>query len=89
MLTNYAAKVFSSFERLSKILEREGDDLVIYDEPLRIVIKKDRIEFYVNDEFHGFVDKKMEKLSEEVKFEAEIWLKALANLQFKRFSLRK
>jgi hypothetical protein len=43
----------------------------------------------VDDEFHGFVDKKMEKLSEEVKFEAEMWLRALANLQFKRFSLRK
>jgi len=89
MLTEYAAKIFSSFESLSRILERDGEDLVIYDDPLKVVIKKERIEFYVNEEFHGFVDKRVENLSEEVKFEAEMWLKALANLQFKRFSLRR
>ncbi|MEM0350447.1 MAG: hypothetical protein QXU61_01585, partial [Archaeoglobaceae archaeon] len=59
------------------------------DDPIKVVIGKDRIEFYVDEEFHGYVDDRVVKLSEEVSYEAEMWLKALANLHFKRFSLRR
>ncbi|MCS7118435.1 MAG: hypothetical protein RMH75_05435 [Archaeoglobaceae archaeon] len=89
MLTSYATKIFTSFDSLSRILENEGENLVIYDDPVKIVIKRDRIEFYVLNEFHGFVDKSSAKLSEKVSYEAEMWLKALANLKFRRFSLRR
>lgn len=89
MLTSYASKILDSFESLKKMLENESGDLVIYDDPLKLVIKKERIEFYVDGEFHGFVDRNSAKLSDLVSVEAEMWLKALANLHFKRFSLRK
>lgn len=89
MLTEYAKKIFESFESLRKMLKSENDDLVIYDDPLKLIIKRERIEFYVDGEFHGYVDKNSVNLSDLVSVEAEIWLKALANLHFKRFSLRK
>ncbi|MCS7144399.1 MAG: hypothetical protein NZ879_05190 [Archaeoglobaceae archaeon] len=89
MLTEYASKIFASFEELSKILDREGDNLVVNDEPVKVVITKDRIEFYVYGDFHGFVNEKKEELSEIVSEEAKLWLQALANLHFKRFSLRR
>lgn len=89
MLTDYATKILDSFEVLKKVLQSENGGLVIYDDPLKLVIKRERIEFYVDGEFHGFVDKNSSKLSDLVSVEAELWLKALANLHFKRFSLRK
>lgn len=89
MLTGYATKIFESFESLKKMLENENGDLVIYDDPLKLVIKRERIEFYVDGEFQGYVDKNSANLSDLVSFEAELWLKALANLHFKRFSLKK
>ncbi|MFN3384597.1 MAG: hypothetical protein ACK401_06860 [Archaeoglobaceae archaeon] len=89
MLTSYASKVLDSFESLGKMLENENGNLVIYDDPLKLVIKRERIEFYVDGEYQGFVDRSSAKLSDLVIVEAEMWLKALANLHFKRFSLRK
>ncbi|MCQ4153946.1 MAG: hypothetical protein HA489_05385 [Archaeoglobales archaeon] len=89
MLTDYASKIFASFDELSEILKKEGDNLVVEDDPLRVVIKRDRIEFYVSGEFHGFVSESEEQLSELVSEEAKLWLQALANLHFKRFSLRR
>ncbi len=89
MLTSYASKVLDSFESLMKMLENENGNLVIYDDPLKLVIKRERVEFYVDGEFHGFVDRNSAELSDLVIVEAEMWLKALANLHFKRFSLRK
>ncbi|MDK2794965.1 MAG: hypothetical protein PWQ22_93 [Archaeoglobaceae archaeon] len=89
MLTDYASKIFESFEELSRILKKEDGNLVIEDDPLRIVITRDRVEFYVYDEFHGFVSESQAELSETVSEEAKLWLQALANLHFKRFSLRR
>lgn len=89
MLTGYATKILDSFEMLKRMLENENGDLVIYDDPVKVVIKQERIEFYVNGEFQGFVDRNSARLSDLVSIEAEMWLRALANLHFKRFSLRK
>ncbi|MEM4291805.1 MAG: hypothetical protein QXR50_03715 [Archaeoglobaceae archaeon] len=89
MLVNYATKILDSFETLKKLLENENGSLVIYDDPLKVVIRRERIEFYVGGEFHGFVDRSSARLSDLVSVEAEMWLKALANLHFKRFSLKK
>ncbi|MEM2175934.1 MAG: hypothetical protein QXN34_01225 [Archaeoglobaceae archaeon] len=89
MLRIYATKILSSYDSLSRILENEEGGLVIYDDPIKVVIRRDRIEFYAFGEFQGFVDREGAKLSDLVSSEAEMWLKALANLHFKRFSLRK
>jgi len=89
MLTEYASKVISSYEELSKVLKREGDNLVVEDEAVKVVIKRDRVEFYVFGEFHGFVSDSVVELSETVSEEAKLWLQALANLHFKRFTLRR
>lgn len=89
MLTEYASKIFESFEELSKILKKEDENLVVDDDPLRIVVTRNRVEFYVSGEFHGFVSKSQAELSETVSEEAKLWLQALANMHFKRFSLRR
>lgn len=89
MLTEYASKILTSFEELSRVLKKEGNDLIIEDDPLKVVIKRDRIEFYAFGEFHGYVSHSKEELSDLVSEEAKLWLQALANLHFKRFSMRK
>lgn len=87
-----ARKVLENFEKLKKILSSravcEEDSIVIYDGPLKIVIRRDRVDFYVYDEYHGFVSKSEKNLSDLVEKEAELWLKALSSLKFKRFSVR-
>ncbi len=89
MLTEYASKILGSFDELSRILRKEEGNLVVEDDPLRVVIRRNRIEFYVSGEFHGFVSESEEELSETVSEEAKLWLQALANLHFKRFTLRR
>ncbi len=89
MLKEYASKILASFDELSRVLRKEEDNLVVDDDPLRVVIRRNRIEFYVSGEFHGFVTESEEELSELVSEEAKLWLQALANLHFKRFSLRR
>ncbi|MCS7130313.1 MAG: hypothetical protein NZ872_02720 [Archaeoglobaceae archaeon] len=89
MLTEYASKILNSFDELSKFLKKENGTLVVEDDPLKVVITRERIEFYVDGEFHGFVSDSKEELSEVVSEEAKLWLQALANLHFKRFSLRR
>lgn len=89
MLTDYASKILASFDELGRIIRKEGEALIIEDDPLQVVIKRDRIEFYAFGEFQGFVSNSKEELSDLVSEEAKLWLQALANLHFKRFSLRK
>ena len=84
-----ASKVLDSFNSLKKILESEGDLLVIRDDPIVVVICNHKIDFYVNDEYQGSVGRDYCSLSELVLFEARLWLEALANLKFRRYQLRK
>ncbi|MCS7121739.1 MAG: hypothetical protein NZ895_03960 [Archaeoglobaceae archaeon] len=85
-------KILENFENLKRLLSSralcEEDRIVICDEPLKIIIRRDRIDFYVYDEYHGFVSSSTKKMSKEVEKEAKLWLKALSSLKFRRFSVR-
>lgn len=92
-LTEYACKVLDSFDLLRKLLaeraECSGDEIIVYDEPLQVVIRRDRIDFFVGGEYHGMVGRDHISLSDEVAEEARMWLQGLAMLKFKRFSVRR
>ncbi len=88
-----AAKVMENFEFLKKMLRDRAEcgenEITIYDDPLTIVIKRERIDFYVGEEFHGSVGKNFCTLSEVVMEEARLWLEGLAGMKFKRYAVRK
>jgi len=88
-----AATVLDSFDSLKRLLRERAEcyenEIVILDEPLRIVIRRDKIDFFINDEYHGSVGRNFNSLSEEVREEARMWLEGLAMLKFKKFSVKK
>ncbi len=92
-LSELAARILDSFDSLRRLLADRGvcsdEEIVVYDDPLRVVIKRDRIEFYVDDEHHGFVSKDCVAISDEVAEEAKLWLEGLAFLKFRRFSIKR
>lgn len=69
-LNEYACRVLDSFDLLKKLLSDRAecgkDEIIVYDEPLRLVIRRDRIEFYVGEEYHGMVGKDHISVSEEL-----------------------
>lgn len=88
-----AAKVLENFEFLKKMLRDRAEcgesEITIHDDPLAIVIKRDRIDFYVGEEFHGSVGRNFCTLSEVVMEEARLWLEGLVGMKFKRYTVRK
>lgn len=89
----YASRVLDSFELLKKLLVERGEcdenEITIYDDPLKVVVKRDRIDFYIGGVHHGSVGRNFVRLSDEVLEEAKMWLQGLALLRFKRFSVRR
>ncbi len=92
-LEDLAEKVLKNLDQLKNILKDKvvhtEEGLVIFDDPLKMIIKKDLIEFYVNEEYCGFVSSSQCEISDEVEFEARLWLEAMSSLKFKRFSLKR
>ncbi|MET1124253.1 MAG: hypothetical protein ABWW66_03180 [Archaeoglobaceae archaeon] len=91
-LERLAATVLRNFDALKRLLAERAicneDEIVIFDDPLKVVVKRDRIEFYIDDEFRGFVNEGVSRLDEEVAREAELWLRAMSSLKFKRYTPR-
>ncbi|WP_290596010.1 MULTISPECIES: hypothetical protein [unclassified Archaeoglobus] len=89
----YASRVLDSFEFLKKLLVERGEcnenEITIYDDPLKVVVKRDRIDFYIGEVYEGSVGRNFVRLSDEVLEEAKMWLQGLALLKFKRFSVRR
>lgn len=89
----YTSKILDSFDYLRKLLAERAkcseDEIVIYDDPLQVIIRRDRIDFYVDDEYRGSVSKNFVRLEDDVLEEAKMWLQGLAMLKFKRFSVRR
>ncbi len=92
-LVEAAKRVLENFDALRKLLASRADcleDVIeICEDPLRVVIKRDRIEFYIDDDLHGFVSASTCQLSDTVADEARMWLEALSMLKFKRYSVRR
>ncbi|MDI9646087.1 MAG: hypothetical protein QFX40_05270 [Archaeoglobales archaeon] len=92
-LEDLAEKVLKNLDQLKNVLKDKivhtEEGLIIFDDPLKMVIKKDLIEFYVHEEYCGFVSPKKCEISDEVQFEARLWLEAMSSLKFKRFSLKR
>lgn len=92
-LEDLAEKVLKNLEQLKNVLKDKAvnteEGLVIFDDPLKMVIKKDLIEFYIDEEYRGFVSSSKCEISDEVEFEARLWLEAMSSLKFKRFSLKR
>jgi len=92
-MEEFAAKVLENFDFLKKMLRDRAecgeDEITIYDDPITIVVKRERIDFYVGEEFHGSVGKNFCTLSEVVMEEARLWLEGLAGMKFKRYAVRK
>ncbi len=88
-----ASKILDSFDSLKKLLSERAlcsdSEIVIYDEPMRIVIKRDRIEFYVFDELKGFITKNTVNISDDIIEEARMWLEGLSFLKFRRFTIKR
>ncbi len=91
-LRSLGLKALESFEALKKLLagrgECEGDRVVIYDDPIVIEITPREIVFLIDDEVHGVISRDRFYLSDEVRFEAESWLRGLTSLKFKRYVLK-
>jgi len=89
----YASRILDSFDLLKKLLVERGEcdenEITIYDDPLKVVVKRDRIDFYIGEVHHGSVGRNFVRLSDEVLEEAKMWLQGLALLKFKRFSMRR
>lgn len=89
----HISKILDSFDHLRKLLSERAecseDEIVIYDDPLQVIIRRDRIDFYVDGEYRGSVGKNFVRLEDEVLEEAKMWLQGLAMLKFKRFSVRR
>jgi hypothetical protein len=92
-LTELACKIFDSFDYLKKILSDKGyssnDRIVVFDDPLEIIIKRDAVIFVVDGEEEGIITRNQVELSERVREEAIQWLESLSFLKFKRYSLKK
>ena len=92
-LKELAHKVFESFEYLKRILANKAccsdDEIVIFDDPIQIVIKKDSITFFVNGIEEGIVTRDKIFLSDKIKNEAIMWLESLSSLKFRRYSLKR
>ncbi|WP_456468474.1 hypothetical protein [Archaeoglobus sp.] len=92
-ILSYAVRILDSFESLRKLLAERAEchenEIVVYDDPLKIIIKRDRIDFYFDDVYHGSAGRSYVKLSDEIREEARLWLQGLAMLKFKRFSVRR
>ncbi len=88
-----ASKILDSFDSLKKLLSERAlcsnSEIVIYDEPLQIVIKRDRIEFFVFDELKGFVTRNTVNLSDDIAEEVKMWLEGLSFLKFRRFTIKR
>lgn len=88
-----AAKVLENFDFLKKLLRDRAEcgesEITIYDDPLTIVVKRDRIDFFINEEYHGSVGVGFNTLSDEIREEARLWLEGLAGMKFKRYAVRR
>ena len=88
-----ASKIFDSFEYLKKILSNRAycdeDKIIIFDDPIQIVIKRDSITFLVDGIEEGVVTRNNVVLSEKIKDEAIMWLEGLSSLKFRRYSLKR
>ena len=88
-----AAKVLDNFDLLKKMLGSRAEcgenEITIYDDPITIVVRRERIDFYVGEEFHGSVGRNFCNISETVREEARLWLEGLAGMKFKRYAVRK
>ncbi len=88
-----AAKVLENFDFLKKLLRDRAEcgesEITIYDDPITVVVKRDRIDFYIDDTYHGSVGRDFCSLSDEVWEEARLWLEGLAGMKFKRYTVRK
>ncbi len=92
-LPDLASRILDSFDGLRKLLASRAvcteNEIVVDDEPLRVVITRERIDFYIDDIHHGFVSRNAAELSSEVAEEARLWLEGLAFLRFRRFSIKR
>lgn len=92
-VSKYSSKILNSFSFLKRLLGERAecyeDEIVVHDEPLTVVIKKDRIDFYIYDVYHGSAGRDYSNLTDEVREEAKMWLQGLAMLKFKRFTVRR
>ncbi len=88
-----ASKIFDSFEYLKRILVDKGyceeDRIVIFDDPIEIIIKRDSIVFLLNGVEEGVITRNYASVSEEIREEVAKWLEGLTSLKFKRFSLKR
>ncbi len=88
-----AAKVLENFDSLKKLLKDRAEcgesKITIYDDPITIVVRRDRIDFYVNDDYHGSVGREFCSLSDEILEEARLWLEGLTGMKFKRYMVRR
>jgi len=88
-----AAKVLENFDFLKKLLRDRAEcgesEIAIHDEPITVIIKRDRIDFYVGEAYHGSVGRDFCRLSDEIREEARLWLEGLAGMKFKRYTVRR
>ncbi len=92
-LRELACKIFESFEYLKKILSNRAycseNEIVIFDDPIQIVIKRNSITFFIDGVEEGIVTRDNVVLSERIRDEAIMWLESLSELKFKRYSLKR
>ncbi|WP_202319655.1 hypothetical protein [Archaeoglobus neptunius] len=92
-MQDYVEAILKSFDHLKKLLSERAEcyenEIVLYDDPIKIVIGRNRIDFYLNDVYQGSAGRDFVRLSDEIREEAEFWLQGLAMLKFKRFSVRR